>query len=105
MDIDTRSSISAVMRDALRRVDGKAMYLVLIIFLMGVVVLSIRNLLVGDFSFLAWKIVLASVLMLPTVIVLYFGLAAFGTRGDPIGRWISAACLLAIPIYFYLKLI
>lgn len=105
MDIDTRSSVTETMLEAWQRVDGKAMYVGLGVFLVGTIVLAVKNMLIGDYTFTSWKAVMASGFMLPTMVLLYFGLASFSTRGESFGRWLNAICLIGIPIYFYLRIL
>lgn len=105
MDIEPKSSISALLAEAMNRVDGRAMYFALVIFLIGSTFFGSRNLIAGDFSFAAWKVVLTSVLMIPLTVLIYFGLASFSTSGSAVSRWINAVCLVGIPMYLYSKLL
>lgn len=105
MDINTQSSVSVLLREASTRIDGRAAYISMLAFLLGGITKAIINISIGEISFSAWKIVLASSLMIPITLVLYFSLAVFSSKESRFGRFFNAVCLISIPIYFYIKLI
>ena len=105
MDIEPTSSVSTLMRDAKRRVDGLAMYIAMGILFLGAVAKAVVNLSVGDMSFIAWKVVIASCLMIPITMLLYFVLSVFSTKGSSVSRWFNAVCLISVPLYLYIKLL
>ncbi len=105
MDIDVRAPIGIVMREAFNRIDGRAMYLSLLILAVGLVFFLGRNLIVGDFSFGAWMVVWASFLAIPVEVILYFYLGTFSKKGSHASRLFSALCLLFLPFYLYLTIL
>lgn len=105
MDINPHSAFADLMTEARRRVDGLAMYLSMVIFIIGGVLLTGNNLIHDQISFGAWKAPVASFLMIPIVVLSYFRLATFSTEDSVINRWINAFCLIGIPVYFYFKLL
>lgn len=105
MDIDPSESVASLLREASSRIDGRAAYAGMAIFFFGGVIRAIHNLSIGETSFFAWKLVIASMLMVPITLILYFSLATFSAKGRLVSRLINAAILILFPVYFYTKLL
>lgn len=104
MDIEPTSNVRILIRDASKRIDGCAAFGAIGAFFVIGLSKALLNLASDDMSFQAWKIVLASALMVPLMPVLYFNLAFFNKKGSQSGRLFNAVCLVTIPIYLFVKL-
>lgn len=104
MDINLGVSVTDTLKNASNRPDGIAMYCVLCIFLTCSLIFGLTDFWTAFSKTQRWDLVLGSVLMMPITFLMYVWFAVYSSSGKK-KRLLNAVLLLAIPLYFYWKIL
>lgn len=105
MDLEPQSSITRLLKSALHRVDGMALYLCIIVVIVVAIGVVLKNLILGTHATSAWLLPKVAIFAVPILILTYFNFAMYTSPNDNFKRVVNALLLVGLTGYFIIKFI